>query len=284
MLTIAGLLVTPPVWSQDKPPGAAAAPTQADRDAAAREFARGEKAFKAGEFVLAASAFEEAYRLAPHHAPLWNAARAWHRAGQHARAANLYTKYLSEAPADAPDREGARTALAELQPPAPSAPVVTPDTAPSGPGAPAIPPSGPGAPGAAPLASTAMIRPLPLESPRSGWSPIVVLVGGGVTLLGAAGTLWSAVDADRVHDTANAAPDDMELEKEAKRRDWRTAIVGGFTGTVLIFTGVAAIWLVDWKGKGKTVKASLGVDAAPGNGTARAGQGPRPTLTVTGSF
>jgi hypothetical protein len=129
-----------------------------------------------------------------------------------------------------------------------------------------------------------MIRPFPPESPRRGWSPIVVLIGGGVTLLGAAGTIWSAVDADRFHDTANAAPDDMELEKESIRRDWRTAIVGGFTGTALIFTGIAAIWLVDWKGKGKTVKASIGVDAAPGNGAARAGQGPRPTLTVTGSF
>jgi hypothetical protein len=45
---------------------------------------------------------------------LWNAARAWHRAGENARAANLYAQYLREAPPGAPDRNSATTALRTL--------------------------------------------------------------------------------------------------------------------------------------------------------------------------
>lgn len=92
---------------------ALAAPGDADRTAA-RWFAEGQKAFGAGDFPRAGEAFEAAYKAAPHHAPLWNAARSWQRAGEDVRAANLYARYLREAPPDAPDRDQATTAQKEL--------------------------------------------------------------------------------------------------------------------------------------------------------------------------
>lgn len=90
-----------------------AAPGDGDRSAA-RFFAEGQKAFSAGDYPRAAEQFELAYKERPHHAPLWNAARSWQRAGDDIRAANLYARYLREAPADAPDRDNATTSLKEL--------------------------------------------------------------------------------------------------------------------------------------------------------------------------
>jgi hypothetical protein len=90
------------------PPG-----EHADRTAA-RHFADGQKAFAAGDYPHAADEFEAAYRDKPHHAPLWNAARSWQRAGEEVRAANLYARYLREAPPDAPDRDQATIALRAL--------------------------------------------------------------------------------------------------------------------------------------------------------------------------
>lgn len=99
-------------------PGAYAQPTEGrasdSRDAARRSFEKGEQAYEAHDYVLAAQAFDEAFRIAPHYAPLWNAARSWERAGESARAANAYAKYLRLAPSDAPDRDAATKALATL--------------------------------------------------------------------------------------------------------------------------------------------------------------------------
>lgn len=91
------------------------APSERDRKTAQASFQEAQKAFKAGDFRHAAEKFEEAYQRAPHHAPLWNAGRAWHRAGELPRAANIYAKYLREAPPKAPDRNRAIVALKEVQ-------------------------------------------------------------------------------------------------------------------------------------------------------------------------
>jgi hypothetical protein len=90
------------------------APSTERRDDARRFFERGERAYEAHDYVLAAKAFDEAYRIVPHHASLWNAARSWERASEQTRAANAYAKYLRLAPADAPDRDAAMAALAAL--------------------------------------------------------------------------------------------------------------------------------------------------------------------------
>jgi hypothetical protein len=91
-------------------------PTIEDRRAAARAFESGEKAFAAGDYLRAAELFEEANQKAPHYANVWNAARAYQKLGENARAATLYARYLRIAPADAPDRDGATAALRELSP------------------------------------------------------------------------------------------------------------------------------------------------------------------------
>ena len=91
----------------------AAPPAEGDRTAA-RHFADGQKAFAAGDYPHAGDEFEAAYRDKPHHAPLWNAARSWQRAGEEVRAANLFARYLREAPADAPDRDQANASLRAL--------------------------------------------------------------------------------------------------------------------------------------------------------------------------
>jgi len=86
-----------------------------DREArAAHEFEDGQRAFAAKDYVHAGESFEAAYRDKPHYAPLWNAARSWDRAGETVRAANLYWRYLGEAPPDAPDRDQATAALREI--------------------------------------------------------------------------------------------------------------------------------------------------------------------------
>jgi hypothetical protein len=90
--------------------------TLEQRAAATRAFEEGERAFAAGSFARAAEAFEAAYAAARHPAPVWNAARSWHRAGSLDRAATLYALYLREAPPDAADRDAALAALEELAP------------------------------------------------------------------------------------------------------------------------------------------------------------------------
>ncbi len=98
-------------------PLALAAPSEPeDRQAAAREFAEAQRAFGAGDFKLAAEQFEAAYKHKPHHSSLWNAARARQRMGDTARAANLYARYLREAPPNARDRNTAISSLQKLTP------------------------------------------------------------------------------------------------------------------------------------------------------------------------
>lgn len=96
---------------------AATTPAAASDDAvtrAAKQFQEGQKAFGAGDYRRAGDLFEGAYRDKPHHAALWNAARSWQRAGEEVRSANLYARYLAEAPANAPDRDQANVAIKDL--------------------------------------------------------------------------------------------------------------------------------------------------------------------------
>jgi hypothetical protein len=102
----------PPPAADAKPAPAQLSPEK--KKAAAAAFNRGEEAYASGRFNDAGVAFEEAYGHVPHPSALWNAARAWNRAGDLARAANLFTKYLNEAPPDAPDRKSAVTSLEQL--------------------------------------------------------------------------------------------------------------------------------------------------------------------------
>jgi len=104
-----GLLLPASAFAQTVPTSETSSRAQA-----AQQFKDGSTAFDRGDFVHAAEAFELAYRLSPHVDALWNAARARQRAGDLPRAANLYAKYLREAPPDAMDRGVAVAQLARL--------------------------------------------------------------------------------------------------------------------------------------------------------------------------
>src|SRR5687767_14279506 len=64
------------------------------KDEARRFFNAGQKAFAAGRYVESAKAFEEAFRLKPHPAPLINAGDAWEKAGELALAARSFQRVL----------------------------------------------------------------------------------------------------------------------------------------------------------------------------------------------
>src|SRR5580658_4332437 len=86
------------------------------RAAAKKELSEGDAAYARGDFTGAAAHFEAAYGYAPPPAALLNAAQAWEGAKSYARAANLYAKYLREAPQDAPPRSSAAASLRQLAP------------------------------------------------------------------------------------------------------------------------------------------------------------------------
>jgi hypothetical protein len=93
---------------------AAATATAEDRRQAAKDFGEGDRAFKDGDYRHAAESYERAYQRVPHYSALWNAARSWDHAGEPARAANLYARYLREAPPRARDRNSAQRLLRAL--------------------------------------------------------------------------------------------------------------------------------------------------------------------------
>lgn len=90
--------------------------TAAQKKEAAALFKQGEAAFKKNDFSGAATAFEAANDIAPHPAALFNAARAYERAGELAQAANLCARYLRDAPEGDKRRAKAMGMLAELRP------------------------------------------------------------------------------------------------------------------------------------------------------------------------
>jgi hypothetical protein len=93
-----------------------AEPSADDKARAAKLFRDGEAAFRQHRYDKAGEAFEEANAIAPHPAALFNAARAWEKAGMLVRAANLCARYLADAPEDDARRTKANALIAELIP------------------------------------------------------------------------------------------------------------------------------------------------------------------------
>ncbi len=89
-------------------------PAAEPREVAASHFAEGERAYAAGDYRAAAIAFESAHIVDPQPASAWNAARAWHLAGELARGATFYRRYLDVAPTGAQDRDEATRHLLAL--------------------------------------------------------------------------------------------------------------------------------------------------------------------------
>lgn len=91
-----------------------AAPSWADEAADLDQRARA--AFAKDDFAGAASAFEEAYRAKPHPATKYNAALAWEKANEMARAADAFESAIESEGLDAARANAARTRLSVLKP------------------------------------------------------------------------------------------------------------------------------------------------------------------------
>jgi hypothetical protein len=283
----------------------AAAQPDARRDAA-RAFSEGTRAFDAGDYTRAAESYETAYTLAPHEDALWNAARAWHRAGELARAANAYASYLRAAPPTARDRGGATVALKALaaklgrievnvsegvtdvrvdgKPLAGPSVYVVPGThvlrasGPRGPieqqqgvnegettsvvlaasaEAPAVPQAVPTPD--PPAAAEPRTRDAASEEPRRGWSPLVVWIGGGLALAMGGLAVWSGSDTLKELHAFDAGPTQERLDS-GKSKQLRTNLLITASAGVAVLTGLAAIFLVDWRGRG--TKIALGIAPA----------------------
>lgn len=294
-----------PAFAADPP----AAPSAADRQAAAKDFAEGQRAFTLGDYPRAAQAFESAYHKAPHHSSLWNAARSWQRAGENARAANLYAQYLREAPANAPDRNSSSAALAKLTPKLARLDVH------AGPGLTGLQVDGEPVdhssiyvtPGthlveamagdqkvqqtqkaeAGAVISVALVAPPPPKPkpepakpapppPSSKLPPVVVYVGGAITVALAGATVWSGLNTWSQKDSFDASPTQANLD-EGHSRQRRTNWLLGATGGAAALTTIAAVWLVDWK---KPASEQPGDKPA---GSVQLGLGPA-SVRLQGSF
>jgi tetratricopeptide (TPR) repeat protein len=285
---------------------ASTASAEDDPKKAAKAFHEGQRAYAAGDFRHAAQSFEEAYQAKPHHDALWNAARSWQKAGEPARAANDYTRYLDIAPANAIDRDNATSALNDLGPTLGRVEVHTVGTtnvrfdgATTGTGVVYVSPGehvaeadsddGPVrkvftvdagksisvtlAP--APKETTTTPPPpppddrakLPPPPQRKPLSPVIVYVGGGLTVVCAGLATWQGLDTvSKKNDFQSAPPAQQTQAKldDARGAELRTNIaIAGAVGFGLL-TGAAALFLVDWKGDAKTTVgiAPFGVSVA----------------------
>jgi hypothetical protein len=294
--TAAALAVAPAARAQ----GVATAGAD-DRRQAAKDFADGDRAFKDGDYRQAAESYERAYARVPHHSALWNAARSWHRAGELARAANLYARYLREAPAGARDRNSAQRAMNELsgrlarievhatdvadvqvdgQPLAGPSVFVTP-------GAHVV--SGHAADGravrqsqsveAGDVVSVALVPPpapgVPAPPPPApaperrasrGWSPIVVYFGGAVALALAGITVWSGIDTLQQKDAFDKAPTQNNLDV-GRQKETRTNVLIAASAGVAALTAVTAFVLVDWHASTEKRETGPAVQVGAGLGS-----------------
>jgi hypothetical protein len=270
------------------------ASAQDDRAAAQERFAAGRAAFDAGDFRTAATAFEEAYAKSPHHDPLWNAARSWHRAGEIARAANLYARYLREAPASARDRDHATAAEREL-----AARLAFVTVRADGGSAQKLDGEAASADGTyvvpgdhvaeATFGERAVRRVITLaagqrlavtlEPPEAAPPPppppppppdadrgfrlpwTVVLASGGLTAIAGGITIWSGLDTLAKRRRFDDDPSQANLD-DGKSRQSRTNVALGVTLGLAAVTGMAAL-LVDWKGKrGAAIVPAFGPTSA----------------------
>lgn len=273
---------------------AASTVARADGRAAAAAFADGERAFTAGDFLRAGASFEAAYREEPHWSPLWNAARSYHRARDLIRAANLYAKYLREAPADAKDRDQATSALAELAPTlarlevhaalrdvkvdgaplegnlvwvAPGEHVVEGTSARGGVRKVAVAREGQ-------VTSVSLVDepapppPMTVAAPapsRSRGLPVVVpLVVGGLAVAAGGVTVWSGIDTLAQRRAFDDARTQDNLD-EGKSRQLRTNVLLAVTGGLAVATGVTLLF-VDFGGGSRTAVA-LGPGSVAVTGT-----------------
>lgn len=140
---------------------------------------RGTAEYRLGYYDKAASLYEEAYRLLPDPALLYNVGQAYRMAGQRDKALIAYKSYLRTSAPDAPNRDLARKRIEELE------------VAGAAAGAPATGPSARPVqlqPMDMPVGPPALVGATPAERPRQDgpsrrwwlWGAVGALVVGGV--------------------------------------------------------------------------------------------------------
>jgi hypothetical protein len=241
---------------------------------AKREFVEANKAYDKRDYRGAAEGFERAYKLKQHPSFLWNAAKAWDKAGDSVRAANLLEQYLQEAPAGARDRESAladlkelNTRLARIEVRGVDVQNLTVDDIPIKGGAIVyVTPGEHAAVGqvgpdfvrktvkvdAGQLLSVTLeppppilVAPPPPPKPK-GLSPIVAIAAGGVTLVSAGLTTWSGLDTVSRKDAFLAERTSQPKLGDAFAAQTRTNIFVGITIGLAVITGVVVV-LTNWK-------------------------------------
>jgi tetratricopeptide (TPR) repeat protein len=257
-----------------------------DKARAAKIFRSAEGAFRQHEYARAAEQFEEANSIAPHPAALFNAARAWEKAGELRRAANLCGRYLRDAPEDDARRPKANLLIAELIPKLGRIEVVDRgaqhvqiDGQPRDLDVTYVDPGDHSVSGVfgdriarrkisvvagslervvlerpkAPLAlSNAEPAPPAAESEKPAtrderpFQPIHIWIGAGVTAALAGVTIWSGLDTQSAREEYDANPTPEGLD-DGRAKQRRTNVLLGTTLVIGAATGVAALSFTEWK-------------------------------------
>lgn len=303
-LTLSALAVAAPAEASPSkaakaPKGSKKAGPSDDRKTGQREFAEGQRAFAKRDYRHAAESFESAYKHAPHPDALWNAARSWARAGEKARAANLYAKYLDQAPAKARDRNSATDALRDLSSQLAkleihatdvedvtvdgdavegSSVYVTPGThvIQGHHGGEDVQKSQEAAAGA--VVSVALVPPPPPPKPSEpppehrshGISPGWVIAGVALTAGAGATLAWSGIDTLNEKKSFTAMPTQEKLEAGRTKQLRTNVMIGVTAGLGAITLGLAA-FAVDWhrwdkaKKEDKDDDKEVSVSVGPGS-------------------
>lgn len=108
--------VSPPAWAQtDASDEAPAAEDGTDKKVARENFQAGTKAYRSGDYLVAARAFEVAHRLAPHPFAVYNAGISWDDGGRPGRAADDLVEALAMGELEPKMTEDAQKRLQRLR-------------------------------------------------------------------------------------------------------------------------------------------------------------------------
>ena len=295
LLALAAPVGAPPVRAQE---------ISAEQKAvAAKTFRQAEADFRRHEYKKAAEGFEEANSIAPHPAALFNAARAWEKAGELTRAANLCARYLADAPEDDSRRTKANALIGELTPKLGRIEVIDK-------GAKNVQIDGQprelevtyvdagdhtvsGVFGdrvvrrkisvvAGSLARVVLEKPKPKPEPtapaaqapeqdlappaepsKKPLKPTWVYVGAGVTAVLAGATVWSGLDTQSARTDYDANPTPEGLD-DGRAKQRRTNLLLGASVVAGVGTGALALFFTDWSSEPKPEpEADLAIGVGP---------------------
>ncbi len=249
-------------------------PAKSARDEASALFSEGEQAFARGDYRYAAERFERAYRTAPHPGALWNAARARQEAGELARAANLFERFLAEAPPGSRDRDQATQFLKEASAKlgrfelrGSSLAALSVDGEPVAEGPLWVNPGSheiAGKHGSQDVRRTESVRagetvevslappaapPRAAEAPESRQTkplgPGIFWTGVGLTALAGAATVWSGLDTHAARNDFDEAPTEEKLDA-GQAKQTRTNVLLAVSLGLGALTGLGGVFLVEW--------------------------------------